>query len=132
MAKKKLAVSKFELVWYIICAAVILWGLTYFVLGLVNKFARPEGLKEFCHGFESLFKLSLQFWGAIIMAIGAVAGVVVMLFYAKTYDRAADREQRRSARLAALKKEEKVVDEQQPEVVSEAPIEVPEQEIKAE
>ena len=38
MAKKKLPVSLFELVWYPICALVILWGLTYVVLGLVNKY----------------------------------------------------------------------------------------------
>ena len=129
MAKKKLPVSKFELVWYPICGAVILWGLTYFVLGLVSKFVDASGLDSFCKGFQSMFKLTIQVWGLLIIAIGAVAGVIVMLIFAKTYDRAADREQRRSARLSALnKKEEKVVSEQQPEVVSEAPVEVPEQE----
>ena len=131
MAKKKLPVSKIELVWYPICGAVILWGLIYFVLGLISRFADVSGLDSFCAGFKSMFKLDLQFWGLIIIAIGAVCGVICMLAFAKTYDRASDREQRRSARLAALnKKEEKVVDEQQPEVVSEAPIEVPEEEVK--
>ena len=129
MAKKKLPVSIFELVWYPICGAVILWGLIYFVLGLVNRFNDLSALDSFCKGFKSMFKLGIQYWGLIIIAIGAVAGVVVMLAFAKTYDKAADREQRRSARLSALnKKEEKVVSEQQPEVVSEAPVEVPEQE----
>ncbi len=129
MAKKKLPVSIFELVWYPICGAVILWGLIYFVLGLVNRFNDLSALDSFCKGFKSMFKLGIQYWGLIIIAIGAVAGVVVMLAFAKTYDKAADREQRRSARLSALnKKEEKVVSEQQPEVVSEAPVEAPEQE----
>ena len=124
MAKKKLPVSLFELVWYPICGAVILWGLVYFALGLVNRFNDFPALDSFCKGFKSMFKLGIQYWGLIIIAIGAVAGVVVMLAFAKTYDRAADREQRRSARLSALnKKEEKVVSEQQPEVVSEAPVE---------
>ena len=132
MAKKKLPVSLFELVWYPICIAVILWGLTYFALGLISKYFDVSGLDSFCKGFKSMFKLDIHFWGLIIIAIGAVCGCVVMLGFAKTYDRAADREQRRSARLSALnQKEEKVVDEQQPEVVSEAPIEVPEQEIEA-
>lgn len=124
MAKKKLPISLFELVWYPICGAVILWGLVYFALGLVNRFNDLSALDSFCKGFKSMFKLGIQYWGLIIIAIGAVAGVVVMLAFAKTYDRAADREQRRSARLSALnKKEEKVVSEQQPEVVSEAPVE---------
>lgn len=129
MAKKNKRVSVFELVWYPICGAVILWGLTYFVLGLVNKYNDLSSLDSFCKGFALMFKLDIQFWGLIIIAIGAVAGVIVMLAFAKTYDRAADREQRRSARLSALnKKEEKVVADQQAEVVSEAPVEIPNQE----
>ena len=122
MAKKKLPVSLFELIWYPICIAVMLWGITYVVLGLVNQFNDFSSLKDFANDFKGNFKLDLYFWGLIIFAIGVVAGVVVALFFAKTYDRAADREQRRSARLSALKKEEKVVD-QQPEFVSNAPTE---------
>ena len=121
MAKKKLPVSLFELVWYPICIAVILWGITYVVLGLVNQFNDFSSLNSFANDFKSNFKLDLYFWGLIIIAIGVVAAVIVMLVFAKTYDRAADREQRRSARLNALKKEEKVVDEQQPEFTTNAP-----------
>ena len=119
MAKKKLPVSIFEIVWYIICALVIIWGLTYVVLSLINKYNDLTNLNKFAVSFKKTFGLSIYFWGLIIMAIGAVAGVAVMIVFAKTYDKAADREQRRSARLNALKKEEKVVDEQQPEVVDE-------------
>lgn len=123
MAKKKLPVSLFELIWYPICAAVIIWGLVYVVLGLVNQFNDFSSLQAFANDFKATFKLDVYFWGLIIIAIGVVAAVVVMLFFAKTYDRAADREQRRSARLNALKKEEKVVDEQQPEFTTNAPVE---------
>lgn len=123
MAKKKLPVSLFELIWYPICAAVIIWGLTYVVLGLINQFNDFSSLQAFANDFKANFKLDLYFWGLIIIAIAVVAAVVVMLFFAKTYDRAADREQRRSARLNALKKEEKVVDEQQPEFTTNAPAE---------
>ena len=113
MAKKnKLPVSIVELVWYPICALVILWGLTYVVLGLVTKYNNINALTEFDANFKKLFGLNLYFWGLIIVVIGAVAAVVVMLFFAKTFDRASEREQRRSARLNALKKEEKVVAEQ--------------------
>ena len=121
MAKKKLPVSLFELVWYPICIAVMIWGLTYVVLGLVNHFNDFSSLNSFAADFKRLFKLDLYYWGLIIFAIAVVAGVVVALFFAKTYDRAADREQRRSARLNALKQEEKVVDEQQPEFTTNAP-----------
>lgn len=115
--KKKLPVSIFELVWYPICALVILWGLTYVVLGLVTKYNNIRSLDEFEEGFKKLFGLGVYFWGLIIIAIGVVAGVAVMLIFAKTFDHASEKEQRRNARLNALKKEEKVVAEQQPEVV---------------
>lgn len=120
MANKKSKISIFEKIWYVLCALVVLWGLTYIVLGIISKFADITPLDDFCKGFKRMFKLDIQFWGAIIIAIAAVAAVIVLLVYAKTYDRASDREERRSARLSALKKEEKVVAEQQPEVISEA------------
>jgi len=121
MANKKLPISIFEIIWYSICALVMLWGVIYVVLGLVAKFNDIQSLKTFANNFESLFKLSIFYWGLIIFAIGAVAGSVVLIIYARTFDRANDREQRRSARLAALKKEEKVVDNQQAEVVEQKP-----------
>ena len=116
--KKKLPVSLFELVWYPICALVIIWGLTYVILGLITKYNGDlTALAEFNANFKKLFGLNLYFWGLIIIAIAVVAGVAVMLFFAKTYDRATEREQRRSARLSALKKDEdKVVDTQPAEV----------------
>ena len=123
-SKKKLPISIVELIWYPICALVVLWGLTYIVLGLITKYNNISALTTFNTNFTKLFGLSLYFWGLIIVAIGAVAAVVVMLFYAKKFDRASEREQRRSARLNALKKEEeKVVSEQQPEVVEAKPAE---------
>ena len=121
MAKKNAKISIFEIIWYTICVLVILWGITYVALSLINKYNDFSSLNKFATEFKKTFGLSLYFWGLIIMAIGAVAMTVVMIIFAKTFDRAADREQRRSARLNAIKKnqEQKVVDEQQPKVVEE-------------
>ena len=129
MAKKKLPLSIFEIVWYSICTLVIIWGLVYITLSLVDKYNDLSSLHTFASDFKKTFGLSLYFWGLIIVAIGVVAGVFVMILFAKTFDRAADREQRRSARLSVLnKKEEKVVSEQTAEVVNEQPVpdEIPE------
>ena len=121
MAKKnKLPVSIFELVWYPICALVILWGLTYVVLGLVTKYNNINALTEFNANFTKQFGLNLYFWGLLIIVIGAVAGVAVMLIFAKTFDRASEKEQRRSARLNALKKDDDKVVAEQPAEVAEA------------
>ena len=120
--KKKLPIAVFEIVWYTICALVIIWGIVYCCLGLGAKYLSIDSLKEFSANFKTLFKLNVFYWGLIIIAIGALAGSVVLIIYAKTFDRANDREQRRSARLAALKKDEdKVVAEQTPEAVESAP-----------
>ena len=120
MAKKKLPLSIFEIVWYSICVLVMIWGLVYVILALIDGANDLTDLHKFMANFKKTFGLSMYFWGLIIIAIGVVAGVTVMILYAKTFDKAADREQRRSARLSAInKKEEKVVDQQQPEVVSE-------------
>ena len=123
MAKKKLPLSIFEIVWYSICALVIVWGLIYVILSIVDKYNDLSSLHAFANSFKATFGLALYFWGLIIIAIGAIAGVVVMILFAKTFDKAADREQRRNARLNALKKEEKVVSEQQAEVVEQKPAE---------
>ena len=138
MAKKKLPLSIFEIVWYSICVLVMIWGLVYVILGLVDGANDLTSLHKFMGNFKKTFGLDMYFWGLIIFAIGVVAGVTVMIIYAKTFDKAADREQRRSARLSALnKKEDKVVDEQKPEVVEqpveekpveEAPVEQPAEE----
>lgn len=118
--KKKLPVSIFELVWYPICALVIIWGLTYVVLGLVTKYNNINALTEFNANFTKQFGLDLYFWGLLIIVFGVVAGVAVMLIFAKTFDRATEREQRRSARLNALKKDDDKVVAEQPAEPAEA------------
>ncbi len=118
--KKKLPVSIFELVWYPICALVIIWGLTYVVLGLVTKYNNINALTEFNANFTKQFGLGLYFWGLLIIVFGVVAGVAVMLIFAKTFDRATEREQRRSARLNALKKDDDKVVAEQPAEPAEA------------
>ena len=129
MAKKKLPLSIFEIVWYSICVLVMIWGLVYVILALIDGANDLTSLHKFMADFKKTFGLSMYFWGLIICAIGVVAGVTVMIIYAKTFDKAADREQRRSARLSGIvKKEEKVVAEQEPEVVEEKPVEQPKEE----
>jgi len=129
MAKKKLPLSIFEIVWYSICVLVMIWGLVYVILALIDGANDLTSLHKFMANFKKTFGLTMYFWGLIIFAIGVVAGVTVMIIYAKTFDKAADREQRRSARLSGLnKKETKVVAEQQPEVVEEKPTEEPKEE----
>ena len=126
MAKKKLPLSIFEIVWYSICVLVMIWGLVYIILAIIDGANDLTSLHKFMGKFQKTFGLTMYFWGLIICAIGVLAGVTVLIIYAKTFDKAADREQRRSARLSAInKKGNKVVAEQKPEVIEEQPTEQP-------
>ena len=134
---KKLALHPAELVWYILCGAVGLWGLTYIVLGLVaqnlpitsedNQFIAAN------NGFAKTFGLDWLGWGLIILAIAAVGAVIVLLSLAGKSDREYEKNTRRAQRLAQLELEEEkeeqveqqgeVVDAKVEDVKEEAPVE---------
>lgn len=134
---KKLALHPAELVWYIVCGAVGLWGLTYIVLGLVaqnlpitsedNQFIAAN------NGFAKTFGLDWLGWGLIILAIAAVGAVIVLLSLAGKSDREYEKNTRRAQRLAQLELEEEkeeqveqqgeVVDAKVEDVKEEAPVE---------
>lgn len=120
MAKKKTSsITIFELIWYLLCGLVCAWGSTYSILGVIAKYSDIKALSKFDDSFEKLFGLNLFFWGLIIIAISVVAAIIVLLIYAKKFDRATERERRRSIRLGALRKKNKVVADQEPEIVEE-------------
>lgn len=108
--KRKLPIHPLELVWYIICALVVLWGLTYIVLGLVAQnlpiTAEDNDFVKANIKFAETFGLDWLGWGLIITAIGCVAAVVVLLACAGKSDREFEKTSRRNARLAALLEEE--------------------------
>lgn len=134
---KKLALHPMELVWYIVCGAVGLWGLTYIVLGLVaqnlpitsedNQFIAAN------NGFAKTFGLDWLGWGLIILAIAAVGAVIVLLSLAGKSDREYEKNTRRAQRLAQLELEEEkeeqaeqqgeVVDAKVEDIKEEAPVE---------
>lgn len=108
--KKKFPLHPFELVWYILCGLVGIWGLTYIVLGIVAgylpiKSEDPALVKADAKILE-LFKLGFLGWGLIILAIAAVAAVVVLLVFSNKVDRDYEKNVRRAQRLAQLEAEE--------------------------
>ena len=109
-AKKKLAVHPFEIIWYTLCAAIMVWGLTYITLGIIAENlpikAEDEGLVKVNLDFAKTFGLDFLGWGLIILAIGAVAAVVVLLAFSSKVDRDYEKNVRRAQRLAQLEEEE--------------------------
>ena len=109
--KKKLALHPFEVVWYTLCTAVMVWGLTYIVLGIIAHAlptqAENKGLvKVNFDQFAKTFGLDFLGWGLIILAIGAVAIVVVLIAFSSKVDRDFEKNVRRAQRLAQLEEEE--------------------------
>lgn len=107
--KKKLPLHPAELVWYIICGLLMVWGLTYIVMGIVaenlpvttDESAFALANKEFAR----LFGLDWLGWGLIILSIGAVGAAVVLLALAGKSDREYEKNTRRAQRLAQLEAE---------------------------
>lgn len=94
----------FEKVCYPVCGALILWGLTYTVLGLIGDNLQVKydanPLKQASDALAGVFGLGFFAWGLIIFSIGAVIATVVLLVFARNTDRDYERAQRRAARLA--------------------------------
>ncbi len=124
----------FEIAWYTICIVVMVWGLTYIVLGLIADYTNIAGLITFSDTIKSSFGLSAFYWGILILAIGAIAMSIALLCVARVVDRDEEKKSRREARLAHLREleeEERLASEEAPvvdaevEPVSEEPVPEP-------
>ena len=100
--KKKLPISIFELVVYILAGLMGLWGLTYIALGISCEFISYKSalaeadayLKAGTSGMGFLFQ------GFLVLGIAVVVSVIVLLITAKKSDRDYEKTQRRLARLS--------------------------------
>ena len=131
--KKKMPIHPFELVWYIICGLVGIWGITYIVLGLVAeylpaKYQDGEYVKANAK-FAEIFKLDWFGWGLIILAIAAVAAVIVLLIFSNKVDRNYEKSVRRAQRLAQLEQEEAKEEQKQIVDAEVAPVEEAKEEL---
>ena len=97
--KKKLPISIFELVAYIVLGLLGIWGLVYVGLGVACEFVSPVKSNLYKTN-ESFGALSFLVQGFIILGVAVVAAVVVLLIHAKVSDRDYEKAQRRAARLA--------------------------------
>lgn len=125
--KRKLKLSLFEIVWYILCGLVLLWGLTYIVLGLVAKYAPiPSSDNEVLKAsdaYAKVFKLGFFEYGLIHTAVAWLLAIIVLLIYSKKSDREFEKEQRRAALRASARKSMGLEDDVVEAEVSETPVE---------
>ena len=115
MAQKKLKVSIFELVWYILTGGIAVWGLTFLTLGVIVRNLKSDtGLAKANAGWLAAMKTDYFTSGIILLVTGVVLAVIVLLIFAKTADREVEKQQRRAARLAAASAAESTTQETQP------------------
>lgn len=109
--KKTNKTKIFEIIWYSLCGAVALWGLTYTTLGVITRFTSVEALIEADEVITNVFKLGFFGWGLIILSIAAVAIIIVLLINAKKVDREYEKTIRRQARRQGLSENAPTADE---------------------
>ena len=120
--KKKLPLHPAELVWYVICGLLGVWGLAYVVMGIIAEnlpITTDESAFALANQeFARLFGLDWLGWGLIILAIAAVGASIVLLALAGKSDREYEKNTRRAQRLAQLEaevlKEEEASEKPQP------------------
>ena len=102
MAQKKLKISIFELVWYILTGGIAVWGLTFITLGVIVRNIKSDSdLALADAAWKNAMKTNYFTAGVICLVTGVVLAVIVLLIFAKTADREVEKQQRRAARLAA-------------------------------
>lgn len=113
MENKKAIVPFKEWVWYLIGAVLAAWGVAQIICGLVLEFA-PTTVSEWPlyaanAKYTELFGLSLLHWGLILLALGTITAVICLCITASTYDREAEKQSRRAARLNRVAATEETV-----------------------
>lgn len=103
MREKLKKLTTFEKICYPICCLLMLWGITYVVLGLIADNLQVSSsnnyLKQASDALASIFGLGFFGWGLIIFGIGAVLMTITLLVNARNTDRDYEKAQRRAARL---------------------------------
>ena len=113
--KKKLKVSIFELVWYILTGLLGAWGLTFITFGVIVRNSKSDSdLAVANTGWKQAMKTDYFTAGIIILVSAVVLAVIVLLIFAKTADREVEKQQRRAARLAAANAAETTQEPAQP------------------
>lgn len=119
---KKSKITVVEFIWYAIASVITISGIILIVFGIVGRHL-PGSLEDnFIKNAQKGLPLSFIALGVILVAVGAVLGIIVLCVYAKKADRNIERTIRRQQRLAAqssevagMKSAVEIVEEPKPE-----------------
>ena len=115
MAQKKLKISIFELIWYILTGGIAVWGLTFITLGVIVRNIKADtDLAKADAAWKAAMKTNYFVSGIILLVAGVILAVIVLCIFAKSADREVEKQQRRAARLAAANAAEAAQEQPQP------------------
>ena len=87
MAQKKLKISIFELVWYILNGLLAAWGITFITFGIIIRNSKPgSDLANANYNWKQAMKTDFFTSGVLVLVAAVILAVIVLLIFAKTAD----------------------------------------------
>lgn len=125
--RKEKSLSRKELAWYIAAGILLVWGLTFIVIGLIGDYYPALYSDNWVRTSENAWltnwsNMGYFWWGMILAGVGVLMAVIVLTVSAREGEKDAERALRRAQRLAIEQEpvEEKKDDDLQPVFIPES------------
>lgn len=124
----KMNVTKKEFAWYVVAGILVFIGVVLIIFDIIGDNIRVSTADNWILTAQnaviewSKINMDWRAWGIIFFLAGALVAVITLSVFAKGADRIVEKEQRRQARLAAIKEnagsEDNVIEVEAKEVES--------------
>ncbi|MDD3099618.1 MAG: hypothetical protein WC411_02250 [Bacilli bacterium] len=124
----KMNVTKKEFAWYVVSGILVFIGVVLIIFDIIGDNIRVSAADNWILTAQnaviewSKINMDWRAWGIIFFLAGALVAVITLSVFAKGADRIVEKEQRRQARLAAIKEnggsEDNVIEVEAKEVES--------------
>ncbi|HNY74200.1 MAG TPA: hypothetical protein PK030_00720 [Bacilli bacterium] len=124
----KMNVTKKEFAWYVVSGILVFIGVVLIIFDIIGDNIRVSTADNWILTAQnaviewSKINMDWRAWGIIFFLAGALVAVITLSVFAKGADRIVEKEQRRQARLAAIKEnggsEDNVIEVEAKEVES--------------
>jgi drug/metabolite transporter (DMT)-like permease len=105
----KMNVTKKEFAWYVVAGILVFIGVVLIIFDIIGDNIRVSTADNWILTAQnaviewSKINMDWRAWGIIFFLAGALVAVITLSVFAKGADRIVEKEQRRQARLAAIK-----------------------------
>jgi ABC-type multidrug transport system fused ATPase/permease subunit len=105
----KMNVTKKEFAWYVVSGILVFIGVVLIIFDIIGDNIRVSTADNWILTAQnaviewSKINMDWRAWGLIFFLVGALVAVITLSVFAKGADRIVEKEQRRQARLSAIK-----------------------------